>query len=93
MGEGTCAVCGAAEANGLSRVVIEGRCLELCRSHAASVVAAMPETFEELRALFIDGSERRSPLDRRAAEDRRVFPPRFEGRRMGTGRRAADPQE
>ena len=87
----------------MSRVVIEGRTLELCRTHASTVVAAMPETFDDLRALFVGAgvdlgaraprgaSERRSPLDRRAPEDRRVFPPRPEGRRRAAGRRTGDP--
>jgi hypothetical protein len=83
----------------MSRVVIEGRTLELCRTHAATVVAAMPETFDDLRALFVGvgswpdraAAERRSPLDRRDPEDRRVFPPRPEGRRRAAGRRAGDP--
>jgi hypothetical protein len=82
----------------MSRVVVEGRMLSLCRAHAATVVAAMPETFDDLRALFVgvgvdlaSGAEHRSPLDRRGPEDRRVFPPRPEGRRMGGGRRAGDP--
>ncbi|WP_437657726.1 hypothetical protein [Sorangium sp. So ce1182] len=94
----------------MARVVIQGRSLSLCRSHAATVAAAMPETFEEMRALFVglqrvalqrvglsaqgDPSiERRSPIARRSPEDRRVFPPRPEGRRLGGGRRATDPRE
>lgn len=88
----------------MSRVVIEGRSLELCRSHTATVVAAMPETFEDLRALFVGilplhasppghRPERRSPIERRADENRRMFPPRPEGRRRGEGRRATDPRD
>ncbi len=101
-----CAVCGGGETAGarMSRVVIEGRSLELCQSHTATVVAAMPETFDDLRALFVGArplaaapigrtEERRSPLDRRAEENRRMFPPRPEGRRRGDGRRATDPRE
>ncbi len=103
---GVCAVCGAQAAAGarMSRVVVEGRTLELCRSHAAAVAAAMPETFEDLRGLFVGAtldvdvmirlgsmSERRSPIQRRESDDRRVFPPRAEGRRQGTGRRTTDP--
>ena len=72
--------------------------MSLCRDHAATVVAAMPATFDEMRALFVGHSaerdpieERRSPLTRRATDDRRVFPPRLEGRRMSNGRRASDP--
>lgn len=105
-----CAVCGGQAAPGtrMSRVVIEGRALQLCRSHAGTVVAALPETFEDLRALFIglgvdlaDGPprtgahvpERRSPIPRRTPEDRRVFPSRPEGRRASAGRRAGDALE
>jgi hypothetical protein len=115
----TCAVCGALESlgTGMSRVVIEGRALCLCRPHAATVVTEMPATFDEMRALFVglgasrlsqagtaEGThesgrpdlpfeERRSPITRRSVEDRRVFPPRFEGRRSSSGRRAGDPVE
>jgi hypothetical protein len=89
----------------MARVVIQGRSLSLCRTHAATVVAAMPATFEEMRALFVGlqrsaqpaqrdpSAERRSPIPRRSPEDRRVFPPRLEGRRLGGGRRATDPGE
>ena len=88
----------------MSKVVIEGRALELCRAHAATVVAAMPATFEEMRALFAGAItddatllrreglvERRSPLSRRGPDDRRVFPPRPESRRRNRGRRTSDP--
>jgi hypothetical protein len=88
----------------MSKVVVEGRTLQLCRAHTATVVTAMPETFEDLRALFVgdgvdlgehrpQGPERRSPIARRAPEDRRVFPPRPEGRRHDDGRRAGDLQD
>lgn len=76
--------------------MIDGRTLLLCRDHAAVVAASMPRTFEELRGLFpepaVDGVHpgRRSMVERRVADDRRVFPPRPEGRRMGGGRRATD---
>jgi hypothetical protein len=92
----------------MSRVLVEGRTLELCRTHVSTVVAAMPETFDDLRALFVGfvgagdrldatadrpAVERRSPLSRRVPEDRRVFPPRPEGRRASGGRRATDPAD
>ena len=102
-----CAVCGGKATQGarMSKVVVEGRALDLCRAHTATVVSAMPETFDDLRELFIGAgvdlgteahqcavAERRSPVERRAPEDRRVFPPRPEGRRLlSTGRRAGDP--
>ncbi len=103
-----CAVCGAnvKGGSGLARVIVEGRALSLCMDHATTVAIAMPSTFEELRALFVKTAstsddlrrlaaldERRSPIDRRAPQDRRVFPPRIEGRRMSFGRRATDPVE
>jgi hypothetical protein len=95
--DGGCAVCGSCETNRtrMSRVVIQGRSLELCQAHAAMVVAAMPKTFEDLLALFADviPSAPRSTKERRAALDRREFPPRPEGRRMGFGRRSADAVE
>ena len=82
----------------MSRVVIEGRSMLLCRDHASVVLAEMPETFDALRELFVGLEadrdsivERRSPLPRRDPDDRRVFPPRLEGRRMSNGRRASDP--
>lgn len=100
-----CAVCDA-RASQMSKVFIEGRTLVLCAAHAATVVAARPETFEDMRALFVgaaadvdtlmkrDGAaERRSPVDRRVDDDRRTFPPRPEGRRRAGGRRTSDPRE
>jgi len=98
--EEKCVVCVAldveAGAAPLSRVVVEGRILRLCRSHAATVASEMPQTFDDLRKLFVGFGaetariERRSPISRRDFEDRRVFPPRPEGRRLASGRRDDD---
>ena len=95
--ETPCAVCRVAtSASKLSRVVVDGHTIALCRAHAAVVATGMPRTYDELRSLFreqpIDGSPfgRRSLLARREADDRRAFPPRPEGRRMGGGRRGKD---
>lgn len=96
-----CAVCETAEPDftGMSRVIVEGRAVSLCRRHAATVALEMPRTFDELRLLFVGATldaggvrldERRSPLVRRAADDRRAFPPRPEGRRASIGRRAGE---
>lgn len=96
MSEPSCAVCGDGHtAANLSRVVIQGRALDLCRAHATTVVTAMPRTFEDLRGLFVDVilPSPRAAFDRRAPLDRREFPPRPEGRRLGIGRRTADPVE
>lgn len=70
--------------------------MTLCRTHAARVAAEMPQTFEEMRALFVEipaddaPLARRSVIGRRKEDDRRMFPPRPEGRRLGQGRRASD---
>jgi hypothetical protein len=97
MSEPSCAVCGGGVTNGvhLSRVVIQGRALDLCRAHATTVVAAMPKTFDDLCGLFagVVLTEPRALFDRRAPLDRRELPPRPEGRRLGIGRRVADPLE
>jgi len=64
----------------------------LCREHASDVAVRMPKTWDELRAIFTDASDRRSLIPRRVTlDDRRVFPPRPEGRRRSSGRRNFDP--
>lgn len=78
----------------LSRVVIESKTVLLCRSHAGEVIRATPKTFDELRRLFLEPNRgeapsRRSVLERRRQDDRRIFPPRPEGRRA-SGRRKDD---
>jgi hypothetical protein len=85
----------------MSQVMVDDRALELCRSHAAMVAEAMPETFADLRALFVGvgientptgRQERRSPIDRRRPAEPRLFSPGSEGRRS-FGRRATDPRD
>src|SRR5262249_53261196 len=101
VGASSCVVCAAGgrkSSSGpakMSRVIVRGRALTLCREHAGAVAIRMPKTWEDLRQIFAAGSDRRSPLPRRAAEsdDRRVFPPRPEGRRKTTGRRTTDPRD
>jgi len=66
----------------------------LCREHAGLVAINMPRSWDELRAIFADPVDRRSPIPRRTETDeRRVFPPRPEGRRRANGRRRVDPTE
>jgi hypothetical protein len=94
-----CAVCEARgnakvpSAARLSRVTIEGRTIVLCRDHAGLVAIRMPKTWDELRSIFRPPSDKRSPIVRRRpdGDDRRVFPPRPEGRRARAGRRSTDP--
>jgi hypothetical protein len=65
--------------------------VELCAEHAEAARAASVETLSELKALFPEPTGKRSLVDRRAPLDRRVFPPRPEGRRRAPdGRRATD---
>jgi hypothetical protein len=71
-------------------VLVEDRVVTLCAEHAAQLEAASPLTVQEVRALFREDGERRSPVERRSPLDRRVFPPRPEGRRRGDGRRDHD---
>jgi hypothetical protein len=78
----------------MSRVTVEARSLALCREHAGQVAIHMPKTWEDLRALFATGIEPRSAVPRRHDyEDRRIFPPRPEGRRLSFGRRQSDPRD
>ncbi|MET0591594.1 MAG: hypothetical protein ABW133_02770 [Polyangiaceae bacterium] len=74
---------------------MQARSLSLCREHAGQVAIHMPKTWEDLRTLFAMGAERRSPVPRRheKLEDRRMFPPRPEGRRLSFGRRQSDPRD
>ena len=74
-----------------SRVIIQARTVVLCREHAGMVAIHMPKTWDDLRAIFIGTIDRRSPIPRRLENDnRRMFPPRPEGRRASDGRRKLD---
>jgi len=93
-----CEVCSGLEplhpAGGRTRrLLIEQRIVALCDQHAAAYRSSGISTLAELRAMFVESSGRRSPVQRRAPLDRRVFPPRPEGRRRNDGRRAADRSE
>lgn len=74
----------------LRRILLGDRIVALCDAHADEVRAAAPARIDELRALFFEPGGRRSVVSRRAPLDRRVFPPRPEGRRRSDGRRATD---
>jgi hypothetical protein len=77
--------------NRISRVTIQSRSVMLCREHAGLVAIHMPKTWDELCAMFSGPVDRRSPIPRRTDyDDRRVFPPRPEGRRKSYGRRRFD---
>lgn len=74
----------------LRRVLVESRLVTLCETHARIVAEAPARTLAEIRELFPEQDGRRSLVARRTPLDRRVFPPRPEGRRKSAGRRATD---
>jgi hypothetical protein len=96
-----CIICGPSLPRPTRETFVFGRMLILCRSHAAQITKAKPKCFEDVMALFRPAPndtaevDRRSPIARRSSEmlDRRMFPPRPEGRRRAHGRRATDPQD
>jgi hypothetical protein len=96
--ERRCEVCvnhpEAAKSRGkLRRVLVEMRVVALCEEHAEIVARSGVETLAELHALFPEPGGARSLIARRAPLDRRVFPPRPEGRRRNSGRRATDVEQ
>jgi hypothetical protein len=85
----SCEICGKA-AGTLSSVDGGTRVIVLCEDHAALAAPAGVVSLEALRALFVEADGRRALLPRRAVDERRLFPPRPEGRRLSRGRRKAD---
>ncbi len=88
----TCEACGQAPKgrSRIRRVLVNERIVALCDVHAAEFQLSGASTLDELRALFPEPGGKRSLIQRRAPLDRRIFPPRPEGRRMGDGRRNDD---
>lgn len=74
----------------MKRLVVDGRILALCEPHWREARAAGVATVAGLRALFHEAIGARSLVPRRAPLDRRIFPPRPEGRRRAEGRRSTD---
>jgi hypothetical protein len=66
------------------------RRIRLCGAHGQSARAAGAASIEAVRALFVESDGRRALLARRATNERRLFPPRPEGRRLARGRRKTD---
>lgn len=86
-----CAVCGFGGMGELTPLEIEGQIYRLCEAHALQLGAETPSTAAELAERFgFVALERRGGQDRRLAHNRRMFPPRPEGRRLNGGRRATD---
>jgi len=88
-GRGQCEVCGGS-IGGVARLDLGSRAIVLCREHAERARIAEADSPEALHALFVEADGRRALLDRRAPEERRLFPPRPEGRRHDAGRRQSD---
>jgi hypothetical protein len=84
----SCEICGAA-ASAASSLTDGMRRIQLCGAHAQSARTAGAASIEAVRALFVESDGRRALLARRATE-RRLFPPRPEGRRLARGRRKTD---
>jgi hypothetical protein len=80
---------GAPRKKRLQRLVMHERIIAVCDEHAA--LASRARSIEELRGLFFETKGGRSLVDRRSPLDRRLFPPRPEGRRaMPSGRRKSE---
>lgn len=73
-------------------VLVEHRIFALCEHHVSELLAAGASTIAAVQALFREAGGNRSLVSRRAPLNRRVFPPRPEGRRAAGGRRAVDPR-
>jgi hypothetical protein len=85
----SCEVCGES-VGALLRLDVGTRRIVLCQAHAERATIAGAASAEAVRALFIEDAGRRALVSRRAEDERRVFPPRPEGRRIARGRRDAD---
>ncbi len=74
----------------IKRVLIESRIFALCEHHVSELLASGASTVAAVQALFREAEGSRSLVSRRAPLNRRVFPPRPEGRRATVGRRAGE---
>jgi hypothetical protein len=72
------------------RLLLGDRIVALCALHGPELRRRGASTLDELRAQFQEPEGERSLVERRTPIDRRVFPPRSEGRRGSGGRRASD---
>lgn len=75
------------------RVLVGDRIVALCDAHSDQLRRSGAGNPDELRQLFTEPAGDRSLVGRRSPLDRRVFPPRPEGRRRTSGRRHDDAQE
>lgn len=75
------------------RVLVGDRIVALCAAHSEQLRHSGTSDVEGMRRVFTEPDGQRSLVGRRSPLDRRVFPPRPEGRRRGEGRRHDDVRE
>jgi len=75
------------------RVLVGDRIVALCAAHSDQLRRSGAGDVEGMRELFTEPGGKRSLIGRRSPLDRRVFPPRPEGRRRGGGRRHDDARD
>jgi hypothetical protein len=71
-------------------LLVGGRLVYLCDAHVQAVGNLDLHHVEDIRQLLRETEGQRSLVTRRSPIDRRVFPPRPEGRRLAAGRRSTD---
>ncbi len=74
----------------IRNLLVGGRLVYLCDAHVEAVGNLDLRHVEDVRQLLREAEGQRSLVTRRSPIDRRVFPPRPEGRRLATGRRSTD---
>jgi hypothetical protein len=84
-----CEVCGENIGKAATSIDCGTRLVFLCKAHQLAARLAGARSPEALRELFRESTGRRTLLSRRT-DERRLFPPRPEGRRQREGRRSSD---
>lgn len=83
----------APDAKRVRRVLVGNRIVALCALHSNQLRRSEARDVEGLCQVFIEPGGKRSLIGRRSPLDRRVFPPRPEGRRRSQGRRHDDARD
>jgi len=74
----------------IRNLLVGGRLVYLCDAHVEAIGNLDLCHVDDVRQLLRETEGQRSLVTRRSPVDRRVFPPRPEGRRLATGRRTTD---
>lgn len=74
----------------IRNLLVAGRLFRFCDTHAEVVRNADPSGIEDIRNLLKEPDGLRSVVARRSDVNRRIFPPRPEGRRRSEARRSTD---